>query len=148
MFKWDSKWNIPDMKFRLTMKKIMFSLLVKWKEINFCYDLLINCLCFLWKIIPCVKSDLIRSCSGPHFPAFGLNTERNSVSLRTQSECGKMWTRITPNTYTFYAVITIRNKKNFPFLKTMEKFARTDVSFWMISFWGSVYITLITQNEI
>ena len=29
--------------------------------------------------------------SGPHFPAFGLNTER--VSLRIQSECGKIRTK-------------------------------------------------------
>ena len=43
----------------------------------------------------CVKSVRIRSYSGPHFPAFGLNTERY---------CGKMRTRITPNTDTFYAV--------------------------------------------
>ena len=28
---------------------------------------------------------------------FGLNMERYSVSLRVQSECGKMWTRVTPN---------------------------------------------------
>ena len=42
--------------------------------------------------------------SGPHFHAFGLNTERYSVSLCIQSECGKMRTRITPNTDTFHAV--------------------------------------------
>ena len=52
----------------------------------------------------CVKSVRIRSYSGPYFPAFGLNTERYSASLRIQSECGKIWTRITPNTDTFYAV--------------------------------------------
>ena len=52
----------------------------------------------------CVKSVRIRSYSGPHFFAFGLNTERYSVSLRIQSECGKMWTRITPNVDAFYAV--------------------------------------------
>ena len=28
-----------------------------------------------------------------YFPAFGLNTEGYSVSLRIQSECGKIWTR-------------------------------------------------------
>ena len=43
--------------------------------------------------------------SGPHFPAFGLNTERYSVSLRIQSECGKMRARITDNTDTFQAVM-------------------------------------------
>ena len=52
----------------------------------------------------CVKIVRIRSYSGPHFPAFGLNTERYSVSLRIQSECGKIRTRITPNTDTFYVV--------------------------------------------
>ena len=50
------------------------------------------------------ESERIRSYSGPYFPAFRLNTERHSVSLRTQSECGKIWTRITSNTDSFYAV--------------------------------------------
>ena len=31
--------------------------------------------------------------SGLYFPAFGLNTERYGVSLRIQSECGKIQTR-------------------------------------------------------
>ena len=31
--------------------------------------------------------------SGPYCPAFGLNTERYLVSLRIQSECGKVRTR-------------------------------------------------------
>ena len=31
--------------------------------------------------------------SGPCFHAFGLNTERYSVSPCIQSECGKIWTR-------------------------------------------------------
>ena len=35
--------------------------------------------------------------SSPHFLAFGLNTERSSISLCIQYECGKMQTRITPN---------------------------------------------------
>ena len=51
-----------------------------------------------------VKSVRIRSYSGPYFPAFGLNTERYSVSLRIQSKYGKIWTRITPNTDSFQAV--------------------------------------------
>ena len=42
----------------------------------------------------------IWSYSSPHFPAFGLNTERFGVSLRIQSECGKIRTRIIPNTNT------------------------------------------------
>ena len=57
-------------------------------------------------LLHCVKSVRIRSFSGSHYyPAFGLNTERYGVSLRIQSECGKMRTRITPNTDTFYAVL-------------------------------------------
>ena len=47
----------------------------------------------------------IRSYSGPYFPAFGLNTERYRVSLRIQPKCGKMLTRMTPNTDTFHAVL-------------------------------------------
>ena len=53
--------------------------------------------------IQCVESVGIRSYSGPYFPAFGLNTERYGVSLRIQSECEKIRTRITPNTDTFCA---------------------------------------------
>ena len=52
-----------------------------------------------------MKSVRIRSYSGPYFPAFGLDMKRHSVSLRIQSECGKIRTRITPNTNTFYAVL-------------------------------------------
>ena len=52
----------------------------------------------------CVKSVWIRSFSGPYFPVFGLNTEIYSVNLRIQSECGKIQTRKTQNTDTFYTV--------------------------------------------
>ena len=46
-----------------------------------------------------MKSVRIRSYSGSHF------TERyGRVSLRIQSKCGKIRTRMTPNTDTFYAV--------------------------------------------
>ena len=57
----------------------------------------------------CIKIVRVRSYSGPHFPAFGLNTERYSVSIRIQSECGKMQTRITPNTDTFHAAQEVTN---------------------------------------
>ena len=49
-------------------------------------------------LAPCYtaqKVSFIRSYSGPYFPAFGLNTERYKVSLRIQSECKKIRTRIT-----------------------------------------------------
>ena len=41
---------------------------------------------------------------------------RYSVSLRIQSECGKMRTRITPNTDTFHAVWVARKKIFFELL--------------------------------
>ena len=37
----------------------------------------------------CAKSVRIRSCSGPYFSTFGLNTEIFGVSLGIESECGK-----------------------------------------------------------
>ena len=57
-------------------------------------------------VFHCVKSACFRSYSGPYFPAFGLNTMRYFLSLRIQSECGEIRTRITPNTDTFYAVFS------------------------------------------
>ena len=61
---------------------------------------------FLFHCVKCVR---IRSYSGPYFPAFRLNTERYGVSLLIQSECGKIRTRITPNTDTFHAVVVSCN---------------------------------------
>ena len=60
-----------------------------------------------WKIsynFHCVIGVHIRSYSGPHFSAFGLNMERYCVSLRIQSECGKIRTGITRNTDSFFVV--------------------------------------------
>ena len=57
-----------------------------------------------------VKSVRIRSFFGLYFPAFGLNTDRYGVSLRIHSECGKIRTRKTPNTDTFYAVVSIKDR--------------------------------------
>ena len=59
-----------------------------------------------------VKSVRIRSYFGPHFPSFGLNTERYGVSPCIQSEKVKMRTRITRNTATFYAVFMLNMIKN------------------------------------
>ena len=52
----------------------------------------------------CVKSVRIRSFSAPYFHAFGLNTERYSVSPLIQSECRNIRTRKTRNTDTFHIV--------------------------------------------
>ena len=78
-----------------------------------------------FSIFHCVKSVRIRSCSGPYFSAFGLNTERYRVfvfsqnigiqNMRIQSECGKMQTRITPDRGTFYALFKVT------FLKQKQK---------------------------
>ena len=62
--------------------------------------------CKLW-LCHCVKSVRIRSYSGPYFSAFGLNTVRCGVSFRIQSEHGKIRTRVTPNTDTFYTVYSM-----------------------------------------
>ena len=44
----------------------------------------------------CVKSVRIRSCSGPYFPAFGLNTDQNNYEyghfLRGESYQENFWT--------------------------------------------------------
>ena len=58
-----------------------------------CYTLLFLKKQSMWY---CLNSVLIRSFSGLYFSALGLNTEY-SVSLRIQSECGKVLTRKTPN---------------------------------------------------
>ena len=58
----------------------------------------------------CVESARVQSYSGPHFPSFGMNTDRY-LSLRIQSECGKMRTRITPNRDTFLSSDNQRIKK-------------------------------------
>ena len=65
----------------------------------------------------CAKSDRIRSFSSPYFLAFGQNTLRCGVSLHTQSECGKIRTRKTPNTDTYHAVLVERNTSKIRFLK-------------------------------
>ena len=55
----------------------------------------------------CVKSVSIRSYSCSFCPTFELNTERYGVSLRIQSECGKMRTRIILSTGSFHAVLNM-----------------------------------------
>ena len=71
-----------------------------WKNLSSWFMLKRKDICILR-----VNSVCIRNYSGPHIPAFGLNTKRYSVSLRILSESEKMRTRITTNTDTFYAVL-------------------------------------------
>ena len=102
-------------------------------------------------ILHCVKSVRIRSHSGPHFPAFGLNTKKYRVFLYIQSECGKMRTRITPNTDTFYAVLKFRVPLNLTSSIYRLLYVSNTVStgsaitniikrFWFIGYW--MYICL------
>ena len=63
--------------------------------------------------VHCLKSVRMRSYSGPHFTAFGLNTVRYFVSLHIQSKCGKMGTRITPHIDTVSAVVLHKLETNY-----------------------------------
>ena len=61
------------------------------------------------RISHCVKCPYLELvCS-----AFCRNWTEYAVSLRIQSECGKMQTRITPNTDTFYAVSLFKIQRYF-----------------------------------
>ena len=102
---------------------ILWSFLFLYSKINIDWTLkLFNSVCFdygftvnqlqFWIIkirnidnIHRVKRVRIWNFSDLYFPAFGLNRERYSVSLHIQSECGKIRTRITPNTESCYTVI-------------------------------------------
>ena len=70
----------------------------------------------------CVKSVCIQSFSGPYFPAFGLNTERHSVSLHIQSKSGKIRTIKTPNTEIFHAVLNTCLLIFLPLLSPPQKY--------------------------
>ena len=92
--------------FRIQQSGIIFSFLLLFYDID-CYLKNFQFCVILFTILTissehCVKSVRIRSYSGLHFPAFGLNTERYGV-LRIRSKYGK----ITPNMDTFHAVYLI-----------------------------------------
>ena len=57
----------------------------------------------------------------PYFPAFGLNTERYSVSVRIPFKYGKMRTRITLNTDNFHAVLIEASLKCLPTNLSLQK---------------------------
>ena len=74
------------------------------------YDDMNDCL----HTLHCAKSVRIWNFSGLYFPAFGLNTEKYSMSPPIQSKCGKIRTRKTLNTDIFHSVLN--SNKNFHFL--------------------------------
>ena len=88
-------------------------------ELRACYEELLDDFNYHY-----MKSVRIRSFSSPHFPAFGLNTERCGISLPIQSECGKIRTRKTPSADTFHAVYTYGESDSFKVLEIScyEKF--------------------------
>ena len=57
----------------------------------------------------------IQMFSGPLFLAFGLSTEWYGVSLRIQSEYGKIWSRKTPNMNTCYIVFFYESQSILPY---------------------------------
>ena len=75
--------------------------------------------------------------SGPYFPVFVLNTKNYSVTLRIQSECGKIRTRETHNLDTFQAALVgVKDLYSFlppphpPFQKAGMKFLKNWVRRW------------------
>ena len=57
-----------------------------------------------------------------------IHCVKRSISLRIQSECGKVRTRITPNTDTFYAVIVKYLCRSF-FTKFVNYFSQLTIFF-------------------
>ena len=76
----------------------------------------------------CVKSVHIRSYSGLYFPAFRLNSERYSVSLRIQAECRK------------YGPEQLRIRTLF-----MQWIASEKLSFQTFTFWIRVTKSALTR---
>ena len=62
------------------------------------------------------------SYSGSYFPAFELNTSTYSVSLLIQSECGKILSKITLNTDSFYAMHTCKVKLTCSNISTVSEY--------------------------
>ena len=90
----------------------------------------------------CVKSVRIRSYSGshfpPHFPAFGLNTGRYGVSLRIQSECGKIRARNTSafgrfsGSICLWSILSSANpfQTNVPLINPIENIRNQEVLYY------------------
>ena len=65
----------------------------------------------------CVKVSIFRVFLVRIFPHFGLNTKIQSVNLCIESKYGKIWTRKTKGTDTFYAVHTLSIPNDFKDLR-------------------------------
>ena len=80
--------------------------------------------------VHCMECVRIRSSSDLYFPAFGLTTELYEGNLRIQSKCGKIRTRKTPNTDTFYAVVEIMIKNLLRMLKLIKLKSTENCETW------------------
>ena len=80
------------------------------------------------------------------FPALGLNAGRYGVSLRIQSECGKMRIRITPNTGTFYAV-NVCSINDTSSSESMEKAAAVEMFGRSISLHNPKYTAYVGDGD-
>ena len=80
------KWNSLEKTYKWVFQRVKVIRQIKmqrrtWKEGS------LVIFCIAWEV------PKYGAFSGPYFPAFGLNTERYSVSLRIPSKCGKIRTR-------------------------------------------------------
>ena len=89
--------NVVEGSLSVSFCNFINYVMLLWSFLNSIFELICLFL-FLGKYNTAWKESKYGVISGPYFPAFGLNTERYEVSLRIQSECGKIWTR---NNYVF-----------------------------------------------
>ena len=106
--------NYPDSNFLKSKWRRLVTLLASLTEMatNFLYKGFLEDSNTAWKV------SKYGDFSGPYFPAFGLNTERYGVSLRIQSEYGKIWTRKTPYFDNFHTVKPPWNKNKVNSIET------------------------------
>ena len=86
-----------------------------------------------------VKNGLIRSFSGPYFTPFGLNAEIQSISPHSvwMFECGKIWTRKTPNMDIYAVFLLAVNQWVYEYL--YETSIQSPGSLLPIQYSGSLY---------
>ena len=76
------------------------------------------------------KSVHIRSFSGPHFPAFGLNTVRYGISLWIQFKHVKIRPRKIPNTESFHAAYYETDKKLQNLFLSLASILTIKIKYW------------------
>ena len=123
---------------------------IKFLEI-FCKIKLDECRTY-WEVVTwalrekCAYSELFWSPFFLHFPTFGLNTDRYSVSLRIQFECGKIRTRITSTMDTFYAVELSRKYAHKGYLTFFPSYSNITLFFLTKSI-GNIKLNKTNQRK-